>query len=67
MCQRPISVDPRGTIRWHKDPTGASTGVYCDGYGQPADGARAAEMERLAELVFQYPARARDLVAQLPE
>lgn len=68
VCGRDVALTPKtGVIGRHFDRSGKSSGYYCDAVGMlPGGRARAADLRRLAELVFAYPERARELVAQLP-
>ena len=65
VCGRHVALYPNGNVGRHKDPAG--DGYHCDGVGKAPDpSVRAAELRKLAELVWRYPQRARELVAQLP-
>lgn len=67
--RRDVALTPKtGVIGRHVDPRDGSPYYRpCEGSGRLPDAqVRRLELELLAVLVFRYPARARELVAQLP-
>lgn len=67
VCGRDVALTPKtGVIVRHQNP--ASLAWPCKAAGKlTAEDAVRADLERLAELVARYPARARELLARLPD